>query len=65
MRIGLIGLGRIGAFHADTLSRHDEVDELVVTDADARGGRGGREPARRHPGRRRRGAARLRGWTGW
>jgi myo-inositol 2-dehydrogenase/D-chiro-inositol 1-dehydrogenase len=33
MRIGLIGLGRIGAFHADTLSRHDEVDELVVTDA--------------------------------
>ncbi|GAB2579958.1 Gfo/Idh/MocA family protein [Microlunatus antarcticus] len=33
MRIGLIGLGRIGAFHADTLIRHDEVDELVVTDA--------------------------------
>lgn len=33
MRIGLIGLGRIGGFHADTLSRHDEVDELVVTDA--------------------------------
>ncbi len=33
MRIGLIGLGRIGAFHADTLSRHDHVDELLVTDA--------------------------------
>lgn len=33
MRIGLIGLGRIGAFHADTLSRHDQVDQLVVTDA--------------------------------
>ncbi len=33
MRIGLIGLGRIGAFHADTLSRHDRVDQLVVTDA--------------------------------
>jgi len=33
MRIGLIGLGRIGAFHADTLNSHDLVDELVVTDA--------------------------------
>jgi myo-inositol 2-dehydrogenase/D-chiro-inositol 1-dehydrogenase len=33
MRIGLIGLGRIGAFHADTLSHHDQVDELLVTDA--------------------------------
>jgi myo-inositol 2-dehydrogenase / D-chiro-inositol 1-dehydrogenase len=33
MRIGLIGLGRIGAFHADTLSRLDQVDSLVVTDA--------------------------------
>ncbi len=33
MRLGLIGLGRIGAFHADTLSRLDGVDSLVVTDA--------------------------------
>ena len=33
MRLGLIGLGRIGAFHADTLSHLDEVDSLVVTDA--------------------------------
>src|SRR4051794_3297423 len=33
MRIGLIGLGRIGAFHADTLSKHPEVDQLLVTDA--------------------------------
>jgi myo-inositol 2-dehydrogenase / D-chiro-inositol 1-dehydrogenase len=33
MRLGLIGLGRIGAFHADTLSRLDQVDSLVVTDA--------------------------------
>ncbi len=33
MRLGLIGLGRIGAFHADTLSHHDAVDSLVVTDA--------------------------------
>ncbi len=33
MRLGLIGLGRIGAFHADTLSGLDAVDSLVVTDA--------------------------------
>ncbi|WP_353951753.1 Gfo/Idh/MocA family oxidoreductase [Knoellia sp. S7-12] len=32
MRIGLIGLGRIGAFHADTLAALDRVEELVVTD---------------------------------
>jgi myo-inositol 2-dehydrogenase/D-chiro-inositol 1-dehydrogenase len=34
MRIGLIGLGRIGAFHARTLTELDTVTELVVTDAD-------------------------------
>lgn len=33
MRLGLIGLGRIGAFHADALARLDGVDSLVVTDA--------------------------------
>jgi myo-inositol 2-dehydrogenase/D-chiro-inositol 1-dehydrogenase len=33
MRIGLIGVGRIGAFHAQTLSGLPAVDELVVTDA--------------------------------
>jgi myo-inositol 2-dehydrogenase/D-chiro-inositol 1-dehydrogenase len=33
MRLGLIGLGRIGAFHAQTLSGLDAVDSLVVTDA--------------------------------
>jgi myo-inositol 2-dehydrogenase/D-chiro-inositol 1-dehydrogenase len=33
MRLGLIGLGRIGAFHADTLTRLEEVDSLVVTDS--------------------------------
>src|SRR3954451_11644674 len=33
MRIGLIGVGRIGAFHAQTLSRLPAVDELLVTDA--------------------------------
>jgi myo-inositol 2-dehydrogenase / D-chiro-inositol 1-dehydrogenase len=32
MRIGLIGLGRIGALHAETLSELDEVSSLVVTD---------------------------------
>lgn len=30
--IGLIGLGRIGAFHADTLSNLPGVDGLVITD---------------------------------
>ncbi|MDN5932635.1 MAG: dehydrogenase, partial [Pseudonocardia sp.] len=33
MRLGLIGLGRIGAFHARTLADLDAVDSLVVTDA--------------------------------
>jgi myo-inositol 2-dehydrogenase/D-chiro-inositol 1-dehydrogenase len=32
MRIGILGLGRIGAFHAETLSRLDAVDGLVVSD---------------------------------
>jgi len=32
MRIGLMGLGRIGAFHAETLAGLDAVDSLVVTD---------------------------------
>ncbi|MGW0960472.1 Gfo/Idh/MocA family protein [Streptomyces gelaticus] len=35
MRIGLIGTGRIGSFHAGVLARHPEVDALVVTDTDA------------------------------
>ncbi|MER5464734.1 Gfo/Idh/MocA family oxidoreductase [Streptomyces sp. NPDC002668] len=35
MRIGLIGTGRIGSFHANVLSRHREVGSLVVADADA------------------------------
>jgi myo-inositol 2-dehydrogenase/D-chiro-inositol 1-dehydrogenase len=33
VRLGLIGLGRIGAFHAETLSALPAVDSLVVTDA--------------------------------
>jgi myo-inositol 2-dehydrogenase/D-chiro-inositol 1-dehydrogenase len=32
MRLGLLGLGRIGAFHAQTLSGLPEVEELVVSD---------------------------------
>ncbi|MER7639555.1 Gfo/Idh/MocA family oxidoreductase [Streptomyces sp. NPDC126522] len=32
MRIGIMGLGRIGAFHAETLAGLDAVDSLVVTD---------------------------------
>ncbi|WP_119295466.1 Gfo/Idh/MocA family oxidoreductase, partial [Streptomyces sp. YIM 130001] len=34
MRIGLIGTGRIGSFHAATLARHREVGALVVADAE-------------------------------
>ena len=33
MRIGLVGVGRIGAFHAETLKGLDAVDQVVVTDA--------------------------------
>lgn len=33
MRIGLVGLGRIGAFHADTLLGLSAVDALVLSDA--------------------------------
>ncbi|WP_245789743.1 hypothetical protein [Streptosporangium canum] len=35
MRVGLLGIGRIGAFHAATPAAHPWVDELVVADADA------------------------------
>ncbi|WP_314174414.1 Gfo/Idh/MocA family oxidoreductase [Streptomyces winkii] len=35
MRIGLIGTGRIGTFHARTLTAEPEVSELLVTDVDA------------------------------
>lgn len=34
MRIGLLGAGRIGAFHAATLAAHPGVGELVIADAD-------------------------------
>ena len=39
MRIGLVGVGRIGAFHAETLKGLDAVDELVLADADAEAAR--------------------------
>ena len=63
MRIGLVGVGRIGAFHAETLKGLDVVDELVVTDADAEAAR---EVAARlgldfAPDRGK--PARLRAWT--
>lgn len=50
MRLGLIGLGRIGAFHATTLTGLNAVDSLVVYDAapalvDAVVERHGAEPA--------------------
>jgi myo-inositol 2-dehydrogenase/D-chiro-inositol 1-dehydrogenase len=35
MRIGLVGVGRIGAFHAATLKSLPAVDQVVVADADA------------------------------
>lgn len=35
MRIGLAGVGRIGAFHAETLRDLPDVDEVVVADLDA------------------------------
>ncbi|MDJ0407834.1 Gfo/Idh/MocA family oxidoreductase, partial [Rhodococcus erythropolis] len=35
-RIGVIGLGRIGSYHARNLLTTDGVDALVVTDVDAR-----------------------------
>ena len=34
MRIGVIGTGRIGRIHANTLSRHRDVGSLILTDAD-------------------------------
>src|SRR5687768_7297425 len=33
MRIGVAGVGRIGAFHAETLRDLGEIDSLVVADA--------------------------------
>lgn len=35
MRVGLVGAGRMGAFHARVLAAHPEVEELLITDVDA------------------------------
>lgn len=35
MRIGVIGTGRIGTIHANTLSRNREVGSLILTDVDS------------------------------
>ena len=32
MRVGLIGAGRIGAFHGQTLADHPDVTAVIVTD---------------------------------
>ena len=32
VRIGVVGVGRLGAFHAQTLADHTTVTEVVVTD---------------------------------
>ena len=34
MRVGFVGLGRIGAAHAAVIRDHPDVDRLVVADAD-------------------------------
>ena len=32
VRIGVVGVGRLGAFHAQTLADHTTVTEVIVTD---------------------------------
>ena len=34
MRVGVIGVGRIGSFHAGVLAGHPEVEQVLVTDPD-------------------------------
>ena len=34
MRVGVIGVGRIGSFHAGVLAGHPDVTQVLVTDAD-------------------------------
>lgn len=35
MRVGVVGVGRIGSFHAAVLSQHPDVAAVLLTDADA------------------------------
>jgi myo-inositol 2-dehydrogenase/D-chiro-inositol 1-dehydrogenase len=51
MRVGVIGVGRIGSFHAEVLAEHPAVEQVLVTDQDleragvvARKVRGGTAP---------------------
>jgi myo-inositol 2-dehydrogenase / D-chiro-inositol 1-dehydrogenase len=54
MRIGLLGAGRIGAFHAGTLAAHPAVGELLIADADlVRAGQVAGQVAAEHGGRAR------------
>jgi myo-inositol 2-dehydrogenase/D-chiro-inositol 1-dehydrogenase len=34
MRVGVVGVGRIGSFHAGVLAGHPDVEQVLVTDAD-------------------------------
>ena len=35
MRVGIIGVGRIGRHHAAIVAAHPDVDTVVITDVDA------------------------------
>lgn len=35
MRVGVIGVGRIGSFHAGVLAAHPEVEQVLITDPDS------------------------------
>ncbi len=37
VNVGLLGAGRIGAFHAEVLAEHEDLDALLVGDIDAEG----------------------------
>ncbi|MFC9950297.1 hypothetical protein ACFVIN_07130, partial [Streptomyces prasinus] len=67
MRIGILGLGRIGAFHAETLSGLDTVESRGVAGPGSgpppgAGPRGGRAGAGVAPAARARGRGRGGGW---
>lgn len=47
MRVGIIGVGRIGTFHAGVLATHPEVERIVLLDSD---GSRVAEVAERHGG---------------
>jgi len=61
MRLGLLGLGRIGAFHAETLAGLPAVEELVISEPGVGAGRTGGRTVRRADRRKPRGGASVRG----